>query len=473
MRIPSGVTDQYLYFVALDATDLKTRETGLSSFTVYRSRNGGAAAAYTTPTINETDSSNMPGVYELLLDEDMTLDAGDQSQEVVLHITHAGMAPVTRTFELYRPSVTPGETLTVSSGTGNAAIQSVANNAITAASIAADVTTELQSGLATAAALATVDTVVDAIQAKTDNLPSDPADASVVAGLISTVEGKIDTIDTNVDAILVDTGTTLQAELDGIQADTEDIQAKIGTPAGASIAADIAAIDAGGGATAEEIAEAVWEEPIGDHSGVSGSTAEALNAAGASGDPWATQLPGAYGSGSAGKIIGDNINATISSRASQSSVDDLPTNAELATSQAASDDATLAAIAALNNLSAAQVNAEVDSALSDYDGPTRAELTSDKDEIITQVNTNETKIDALSIPTANENADALLDRASAIETNWTVRKVLRVLFSALGGKLSGAATSTVTVRDIPDTKARITATVDEDGNRTAVTLDGD
>ena len=45
------------------------------------------------------------------------------------------------------------------------------------------------------------------------------------------------------------------------------------------------------------------------------------------------------------------------------SVADLPTNAELATSQAAADDATLAAIAALNNLSAAQVNAEVVDAL--------------------------------------------------------------------------------------------------------------
>lgn len=102
MRIPSGVTDQFIYFVAVDATDLKTRETGLSSFTVYRSRNGGAAAAYTTPTINETDSANMPGVYELLLDEDMTIDSGNDSEEVCLHITHTGMAPVTRVFELYR-----------------------------------------------------------------------------------------------------------------------------------------------------------------------------------------------------------------------------------------------------------------------------------------------------------------------------------------------------------------------------------
>jgi hypothetical protein len=64
----------------------------------------------------------------------------------------------------------------------------------------------------------------------------------------------------------------------------------------------------------------------------------------------------------------------LTTLALQSSVDDLPTNAELNTALGTADDAVLAAIAALNNLSAAQVNAEVDTALSDYDGPTNAEL---------------------------------------------------------------------------------------------------
>ena len=113
MKLASAVTDQYIYFVAVDSTDFTTRETGFSSFTVYRSRNGGAAAPYTTPTVNETDSSNMPGVYELLIDEDMTIDAGDETQEICLHITHAGMAPVTRVFELFRPKITAGNTLGV------------------------------------------------------------------------------------------------------------------------------------------------------------------------------------------------------------------------------------------------------------------------------------------------------------------------------------------------------------------------
>lgn len=130
MRIPSGVTDQYIYFVAVDATDLKTRETGLSSFTVYRSRNGGVAAAFTTPTINETDTTNMPGVYELLLDEDMTIDAGDDSQEVCLHITHAGMNPVTRVYELYRPKITAGETVTAANGAADADIERLQGSVI-------------------------------------------------------------------------------------------------------------------------------------------------------------------------------------------------------------------------------------------------------------------------------------------------------------------------------------------------------
>lgn len=116
MRIPTGSTDRYIYFVAVDATDMKTREAGLDTFTVWRSRNGLAAVAMTTPTINETNATYMPGVYELLLDEDTTLTAGNDTEEMVSHITHAGMAPVTRVVELYRPETTEGHTLSVTSG---------------------------------------------------------------------------------------------------------------------------------------------------------------------------------------------------------------------------------------------------------------------------------------------------------------------------------------------------------------------
>lgn len=65
--------------------------------------------------------------------------------------------------------------------------------------------------------------------------------------------------------------------------------------------------------TAAQIADAVLDETLSDHL-TSGSVGAGINAAGSAGDPWNTVLPGAYGAGTAGKIIGDNVNATISSR---------------------------------------------------------------------------------------------------------------------------------------------------------------
>jgi hypothetical protein len=111
MRIASGRTDAKLSFVAVDATDLSTRETGLSSFTVYRSRNGGTATAYTTPTVTELSSANMPGVYVLTLDEGTTITDGVDEEEYVVHITATGMAPVTRAVELFRPKYAEGSTI--------------------------------------------------------------------------------------------------------------------------------------------------------------------------------------------------------------------------------------------------------------------------------------------------------------------------------------------------------------------------
>lgn len=121
MRIPSASTDRIVYFVAVDITDLKTRKTGLSSFTVYRSRNGGTATIYTTPTVVELSAGNMPGVYGLTIDEDTTIGATHDTEEYCLHITQASMAPVTRALELYRPEGTEGNTLDVTA-TGGAGI---------------------------------------------------------------------------------------------------------------------------------------------------------------------------------------------------------------------------------------------------------------------------------------------------------------------------------------------------------------
>lgn len=79
--------------------------------------------------------------------------------------------------------------------------------------------------------------------------------------------------------------------------------------------------------------------------------------------------------------------------------------------------------------------------------------------------------DALATDAAQEIADALLDRANGVETSYTLRQALRLILASAAGKLSGAATTTVTIRNIGDSKDRIIATVDADGNRSAFTYD--
>jgi len=142
-------------------------------------------------------------------------------------------------------------------------LQSVdfADDAFTAAKFAGDVATEFQAGLATAAAVADVDTDVTAIKAKTDNLPADPADASDIAAsfasissTLSTIAGYIDTevaailaaVDTEVAAIKAKTDAlpTDPADASDVAAVLADIQARIpaALTAGGRIKASVEAI---------------------------------------------------------------------------------------------------------------------------------------------------------------------------------------------------------------------------------------
>lgn len=66
-------------------------------------------------------------------------------------------------------------------------------------------------------------------------------------------------------------------------------------------------------------------------------------------------------------------------------------------------------------------------------------------------------------------SDAVLDEV--VEGSYTLRQLTRLMAAALLGELSGAGTTTIVIRDASDTKTRITATVDDDGNRSALTLD--
>ena len=336
MRFPSGVTDQYIYFVAVDSSDLITRETGLSSFTVYRIRNAASTpTAYTTPTITEVSSANMPGVYSLLLDEDMTITSGDHSNAVCLHITQASMAPVTLQYELYRPDVTAGETLTVASGIGQANVTQFGSSNGTFASGRPEVNTSHIAGSAVSTSSAQIG--VNVVNAAGTAWNSGAIGASTLA---------------------TDTITAAKIAPDAIGA--SELASDAGT----------------------EIATAVW------------ASGTRLLTAG-------TNIALAKGTGVTG----------------------------------------------FNDLDAAGIRSATGLASANLD----------------------TQLDAL--PTANENADALLDRTAGVETGLTLRQWLRLAASTLFGKASGLSGTTAVYRDFGDTKDRISATVDVHGNRTAVTRD--
>jgi hypothetical protein len=387
MRIPSGKVDQLIYFVALDSTDRVTRKTGLSSFTVYRSRNGGAATAYTTPTVAELSSSNMPGLYALTVDEDTTIASTSDSEEYCVHITCATMAPVSRTIELYRRGVTSGKTLTVDGNSrADASVGAVAAGVIAAASFAANA---LDAVWSTATRVLTAGTNI--VLAKGTGVTGfNDLDAAGVRSAAGLASANLDTqlgaiagyIDTEVAAIKAKTDQltfTVASQVDVNVVDWKgatapamsgDAYARIGA-AGAGLTAlgdaRIAHLDAdissrstyAGGAVAS-VTGNVGGNVVGSVGSVAGLTAADVAAIKAKTDNLPAS-PAAVGSAMTLTVAYD----AAKTAASQTSVDDLPTNTELATALAGADDATLAAIAALNNLSAAQVNAEVDTALAD------------------------------------------------------------------------------------------------------------
>lgn len=90
--------------------------------------------------------------------------------------------------------------------------------------------------------------------------------------------------------------------------------------------------------------------------------------------------------------------------------------------------------------------------------------------VVANIATGAVSAAALASDAANEIADALLDRADAVETGETPRMALRHIVAAVAGVLSGAATTTVSIKGAGVATTRITATVDADGNRSAVTL---
>lgn len=393
MRIPSGKSDQNIYFVAVDSADLKTRKTGLTSFTVYRSRNGGTATIYTTPTVAELSAANMPGVYSLLIDEDTTIASTSDAEEYTVHITQASMAPVTRVIELFRRDTTSGTTALVDAN-GRVDVAKIAGTAQTARDIGASVL--LSSGTGT-------------------------GQISLTAGIAA--------VNTTQIAGAAVSATTAQLGVNVVNAG--------GTAwnSGAITANTFAA----GAITAAKFAanalDAVW------------STTTRLLTAG-------TNIVLAKGTGVTGFNDLDAPGVRTAVGLASANLDTQLSGISSKTANLPPDPADASDIAAAFST----VNTDVGT-------------------VNTTVNAIKAKTDNLpatpsgtgDIPSAATVATAVHD--AVVDGALTFRQSTRLQNSAMLGKASGMTTATAVFRDVSDTKNRIIASVDADGNRLGVTLD--
>jgi len=263
--------------------------------------------------------------------------------------------------------------------------------------------------------------------------------------------------------------------------------------------------------TAAEVADAVWDEAISGHL-TSGTTGAALNAAGSSGDPWSTTLPGAYGAGTAGKIVGDNLNAPVATvdnvvDAIKAKTDNLPAqpaavgsqmdlvNAPNATAVAAiqSGLATAANLATVDGVADA-IKAKTDnlpaqpaavgSQMDLVNAPNATAVAAIQSGLATAANlaTVDGVADAIKaktdnlpaapaatgdIPTATENADALLTRDMSAVTGEAARSPLNALRAIRNKTSMVAGTLTVTKED--DATAAWTAALTTDAGAEPIT----
>ena len=284
-----------------------------------------------------------------------------------------------------------------SSGAIDAA--AIATDAITSAELAATATAEIAAAVRTelATELGRIDVATSTRLASASyTAPLDAAGTRSAVGLASA------NLDTQLGAI----DDYLDTEIAAIKAKTDNL------PASPAATSDIP--------TAGAVADAVWDEAIAGHAGA-GSTGEALAAAGAAGDPWITALPGAYSAGQAGYIVGTALDATISSRASQASVDTLDNYV----------DTEVAAIKAKTDLIPASPAAVSD------------------------------------IPTAVENADALLNRDMAAVSDTNSRSPLNALRHIRNKWSVSGTTLTVTKED--DTTSAWTSTLTTNASADPIT----
>lgn len=286
-------------------------------------------------------------------------------------------------------------------------------------------------------------------------ISKDVADILVDTG--TTIPGTIATVDSNVAAILVDTGTT--------------IPALIGTPAGADIAADIAAVKSDTAAVLTDTGTTI-PALIGTPAGADVSAdIAAIKAETASIVADTNELQTDWANGGRLDLLLDAVKAVTDLLPDAGALSSLATASALATVGTNVDSILVdtgttipAQITGLNDPTAEAIaDAVWDEATSGHvTAGTFGKLLAD-----VLVDTG-TTLPAL-IAALNDVSTADILAAGDVD-GFTVEQTLKLILATAVGKLSGAATTTVTIRSADDAFDRVVATVDADGNRSAVTL---
>ncbi len=180
-------------------------------------------------------------------------------------------------------------------GRMDSSVGAMAANVMTAAAAAADLTTELQSGLATSAAVATLQTSVDDLPTNAELATALGTADDAVLAQVALVKAVTDKLNTTVESVgsptdYVFTARALAQAPSGSGLDAAGVRAAIGL-ASANLDTQLDALP-----TAAEVTDAVWDEAISGHLGA-GTTGLALNDATAAGNPWNSVLEGVLTAG--------------------------------------------------------------------------------------------------------------------------------------------------------------------------------
>lgn len=262
-------------------------------------------------------------------------------------------------------------------------------------------------------------TQLAAIKAKTDNLPSDPADQSLVI------------------------------------AATTAIFDRVGAPAGASVSADIAAVKTQTAAIETDTQDIQSRLPAALVGGRMSSDAVAISGDTAAADNLESMLDGTGGVTLTTALVG-NITGNLSG--SVGSV----TGAVGSVSGAVGS--VTGAVGSVTGNVGGNVVGSVASVTGNVGGNVAGSVGSVTAGVTVTTNNDKTGY-RLSATGVDDIHDEVVDGST------TFRQSVRLQNSAAGGKISGAATTTVVIRDLADSKDRVSATVDADGNRSAVTRD--